>query len=329
MTRDLEHLVSDEDDAEGLDAPATSVRRSPRIGQTDVFRAADELLLEGNRPTIDRVRMRLGRGSPNTINEHLDGWWLKLGARLRDIPGREFPQLPERTAQALLTLWNEALEGAQDTLRGSISARESEVAARDEALSAAAAELCERETALAARAAGLEESMALAREQLLAANQRAEHLEAALAERDGESIRLRTRMESAEAETQTLRGKLEAALAFTQAERLKLEERYQSAESRWLTEVDRVRQHAKEQEQQIKDFKREVTQLKSVRDTLREEIQGARADIKTATAVREQLEMRLRTANAAQVPPRVARKPKKSVSRRTQKPVRPLKPKNA
>ena len=68
--------------------------------------------------------MRLERGSPNTINEHPDAWWLKLGARLRDIPGREFPQLPERTAQALLTLWNEALEGAQETLRGSIAAWE-------------------------------------------------------------------------------------------------------------------------------------------------------------------------------------------------------------
>jgi predicted nucleic acid-binding Zn-ribbon protein len=329
VTSDLEHLVSDGDDDEGLDAPATAVRRSPRIGPADVFRAADELLLEGNRPTIDRVRMRLGRGSPNTINEHLDAWWHKLGARLRDIPGREFPQLPERTAQALLTLWNEALEGAQDTLRGSIGAREGEVAAREDALSAAAAELCKRETALAARAAGLEESMALAKEQLLAANQRAERLEAAFAERDAESIRLRSRMDSAEAEIQALRGKHEATLAFTQAERSRLEERHQSAEGRWLTEVDRVRQHAKEQEQQIKDFKREVTHLKSVRDTLREEIQGARADIKTAAAVREQLEMRLRTANAAQVPQRAARKPKKSVSTRTQKPVRPLKPKNA
>jgi hypothetical protein len=78
----------------------------------------------------------------------------------------------------------------------------------------------------------------------------------------------------------------------------------------------------------IKDFKREVTQLKSVRDTLREEIQGARADLKTAAAVREQLEMRLRTANAAHVPPRGTRKPKKSVSTRTQKPVR-SQPKNA
>ena len=99
-------------------------------------------------------------------------------------------------------------------------------------------------------------------------------------------------MESAEVETQTLRGKLDAVIAAHQAERSTLDERHQSAESRWLTEVDRVRQHAKEQDQHIKDFKREVTQLKSERDTLRQEMQGARADLKTAAAVREQFEMR-------------------------------------
>ncbi len=314
MTSDFE-----EEDDEGLPAPATPVRRSPRIGQADVFQAADELLLEGNRPTIDRVRMRLGRGSPNTINEHLDAWWLKLGARLRDIPGREFPQLPERTAQALLTLWNEALQGAQDTLRGSIGAREGEVAVREEALSAAAAALSERETALAARAAALEESIALLKDQHLAANQRAERLEAALAERDGESIRLRSRIESAEAKAETHRSKHEAALAAHQAERLKLEERNQSAESRWLTEVDRVRQNAKEQERHIKDFERQVKQLLSERDTLREEIQGARAELKTAIAVREQLELRLRAANTHESPPQAARRPKKSVSKRAKR----------
>jgi hypothetical protein len=143
VTSDLEHLVvSDEVDDEALNAPATPVHRSPRIGQADVLRTADERL--------------------------------KLGARLRDVPGREFPQLPERTAKTLLSLWNEALAGAKDTLRG-------EVAAREQALTAAAAELSER-AALAARAAGLEESIALAQDQLLAANQRADRQEAALAE---------------------------------------------------------------------------------------------------------------------------------------------------
>ena len=163
-------------------------------GAADVFQAADALLLEGNRPTIDRVRVRLGRGSPNTINEHLDAWWLRLGARLRDIPGREFPELPEGTANALLTLWNEALEGAQDTLRGTISARESEVAAREHALGAAAAALTERETALA--------------------------------DRDSEAARLRARIESAEALAVSFREKHDAAIATHEAERLRLEERH-------------------------------------------------------------------------------------------------------
>lgn len=318
----------DADDDEGLPAPATPARRSPRIGQADVFQAADGLLLEGNRPTIDRVRVRLGRGSPNTINEHLDAWWLKLGARLRDIPGREFPQLPERTAQALLTLWNEALEGAQDTLRASIGARESEVAMREQAVSAASAALTERETALAARAAGLEESIALLKDQHLAANQRAERLEAALAERDGELIRLRSRIESAEAKAETHRSNHEAALAAHQAERLRLEERHQSATSRWLTEVDRLRQTAKEQERHLKDFERQVTQLRSERDTLRQETQGARAELNTALAVREQLEMRLRV-NAAQASPPVARKLKKSVAKRAKRRGRSLQSKDA
>jgi hypothetical protein len=272
VSSDLEQSLSDEDDDEGLDAPASPVRRSPRIGQADVFGAADELLLEGNRPTIDRVRMRLGRGSPNTINEHLDAWWLKLGARLRDIPGREFPQLPERTAQALLTLWNEALEGAQDTLRGSISARESEVAAREQALSAAAAELTKRETALVARAAGLEESMAFA--------QPARGAAGGGARRPGR--RIDPAIEShgiRRGPGRTHRGKHDAAIAAHQAERLRLEERYQSTESRWLTEVDRVRQNAKEQERHLRDFQRQVTRLQSERDTLRQEMQGVRADL--------------------------------------------------
>ena len=153
----------------------------------------------------------------------------------------------------------------------------------------------------------------------MAANQRAERLEAALAERDGESIRLRSRIESAEAKAETHRSKHEAALAAHQAERLKLEERNQSAESRWLTEVDRVRQNAKEQERHIKDFERQVKQLLSERDTLREEIQGARAELKTAIAVREQLELRLRAANTHESPPQAARGPKKSVSKRAKK----------
>lgn len=133
----------------------------------------------GERPTIDRVRMRLGRGSPNTINEHLDAWWAKLGARLRDLPGQEFPQLPERVAHSLQQLWNEALAGAHDVLQATLLEREQSLLQRETVLQQASLQLAEREQAAHARATALEDNLTLAREQLAAANQRARHWSAA------------------------------------------------------------------------------------------------------------------------------------------------------
>jgi len=294
----LETIIdSDRGEDHGRDVAATP-RRAPRISQEDVFKAADQLLIEGNRPTIDRVRMRLGRGSPNTINDHLDAWWTKLGARLRDLPGREFPQLPERVAQGLQHLWNEALEGAHETLQGTLIEREQALTHRERDLESHARQLSEREQAGAARAAGLEESLALAREQLSAANRRAEMLETALQERDGECGRLRTRMEVLEASLAELRGKLDAVTTAHQAERTKLAERYSAAEARWLTEVDRARQvakeTAKEHRQQVQEWRNRAERSRTELDHLQQELLEVRSEVKAASAVREQLEQRLR-----------------------------------
>jgi hypothetical protein len=298
-----EDSLQSDGDLEGGGAVAPFVRRAPRISQADVFRAADELLLEGHRPTIDRVRMRLGRGSPNTINDHLDDWWAKLGARLRDVPGHEFPQLPERIAHTLQQLWNEALDGARDTLQAALREREQALAQRDQALDERARQLLEREQTSAAHTSALEESLALAREQLAAANQRAQALERNVQERDAEGARLRARIESLEADSASGRAKLDATNSAHHGERVQLQERYAAAESHWLLEVDRARQHAKDavkqHEQQTKELHRRIEGLMSERDQLRQDLLGARAELKTAAAVREQLEERLRATSGA------------------------------
>ena len=46
--------------------------RSRGIQEADVFAAADALLAEGQRPTIERVRLKIGRGSPNTVSPMLE-----------------------------------------------------------------------------------------------------------------------------------------------------------------------------------------------------------------------------------------------------------------
>lgn len=83
---------------------------SPRgITQSDVSHAADSLLRAGERPTIDKVRARIGKGSPNTINPMLDAWWKILSSRLDSGPAA-LHRLPESVAHIAEALWMQALE---------------------------------------------------------------------------------------------------------------------------------------------------------------------------------------------------------------------------
>jgi Plasmid replication region DNA-binding N-term len=79
------------------------------ITQSDVSHAADSLLRSGERPTIEKIRAKIGRGSPNTINPMLDAWWKTLSARLDSGPAA-LHRLPESIAHIAEALWMQALD---------------------------------------------------------------------------------------------------------------------------------------------------------------------------------------------------------------------------
>jgi hypothetical protein len=79
------------------------------VTSADVERAADALLRAGERPTIDKVRDKIGSGSPNTINPLLDAWWKRLSARLDSGPAA-LHRLPESVAHVAEALWMQALD---------------------------------------------------------------------------------------------------------------------------------------------------------------------------------------------------------------------------
>ena len=57
----------------------SKIVRGPRgVQMEEVWAAADTVLNLGERPTIERVRQHLGRGSPNTVGPMLDGWYRGL-----------------------------------------------------------------------------------------------------------------------------------------------------------------------------------------------------------------------------------------------------------
>ena len=79
------------------------------ITENDVWMASDALLLEGARPTIERVRQKIGRGSPNTVSPYLDTWFKSLGGRITD-PGAfsAQPAPPDPIVQAATHFWEVA-----------------------------------------------------------------------------------------------------------------------------------------------------------------------------------------------------------------------------
>lgn len=68
----------------------------PGITYEEVAAAADALVADGERPTINAVRDALGTGSPNTIHRHLQAW------KSTQAPARrEAARLPDELAAAL------------------------------------------------------------------------------------------------------------------------------------------------------------------------------------------------------------------------------------
>jgi hypothetical protein len=93
-------------------SPIATSAQTRGISAADVSRAADALLRNGERPTIEKVRHRIGRGSPNTINPLLDAWWSRLAGRL-DAGPAALHRLPEPVLHAAEGLWLTALDDAR------------------------------------------------------------------------------------------------------------------------------------------------------------------------------------------------------------------------
>ena len=110
------------------------------ITDLDVWRAADALLLDGQRPTIERVRQHIGRGSPNTVSPHLDTWFSRLGARIAD-PHAFRPPAADDTPAPVQALAAQLWDTAQAIARGQAETRALDAEALQRQAQAAADEL--------------------------------------------------------------------------------------------------------------------------------------------------------------------------------------------
>ncbi|VVE34788.1 Chromosome partition protein Smc [Pandoraea horticolens] len=282
--------------------PAPLLRQGGRgISEQDVWMAADTLLMAGQRPTIERIRQQLGRGSPNTVSPYLDAWFAGLGGRLQGganaVAGLpEGVTMPESVARAALDLWGLALQEGRAALaeeeanrRAALDAHEAELAADREALEQSRAVLHER-------IASAETAAADARQARDEAQAQARRAEALLIDAQADAVTSRQALASAREAAQALQDEHAAHRANWDAERTRLGERADANERRLMLELDGARESIKSLQQERKQSQRELQEAEAGMAAMSEAQHGMRA----AKALQDAVVARLREQVSAQ-----------------------------
>lgn len=261
------------------------------ITETDVWTAADALLLEGARPTIERVRQKIGRGSPNTVSPHLETWFRALGARIKD-PGAfaAAPAIPDPVAQAAAHFWETALAEARAEQAETYRRRWAELAEEGERLAADAEQLQQREIQLANREQDLQEGLKVATAQLAATEDRLRAAEQQLRQRDEQLKQSQQQLEDARSAVQTLLTEAETMRSLHAQALEAIETRHAAHERRWLNELDGERSAVKKLQVRLDEAliasQRQAAQLQTV---LTEAQEGKRAAEQGAQALRGEI----------------------------------------
>jgi chromosome segregation ATPase len=255
------------------------------VPENDVFAAADAVLARGERPTVERVRLELGRGSPARVGGLLDQWWARLAERLSGET--RLPALPGEVSQAFVAVWQQAIHLAQGIAEQALVEQRKVLIAERERV----AEI-EDQARLDSAQFRQQATEALAGRQ--AAELRLADLELLLSQRQTQIEDLQQQRESlvherreAQQHNQALQQDLQALRLKAEQERVAQESYVRGVEDRAHREVDRAREEGKTLSTQLKEAGRHVDQLQRRLESIQAELsqtqqraaaQQARAD---------------------------------------------------
>jgi chromosome segregation ATPase len=217
------------------------------VQQDDVWAAADALIAEGLRPTIERVRQKIGRGSPNTVSPMLEAWFATLGPRLGVSGVKETANdVPTPVQQAAVKLWETALVCARKDAAQSLEQAQETLTEARTAVELQKDELSQQAKLLAAREAAANEALQVARLQITEIAARLNESQAHLGRRDAEIAELRAALTDLGKQRDADRHRSDDALKRYSDERQRQEERAIANERRLMEELDRERQGNKQ-----------------------------------------------------------------------------------
>ena len=252
------------------------------ITQDQVTDAADAIVVAGDKPTVEKVRARLGTGSPNTVTRMLEVWRQGLAERLHDA--LSVPELPSGVGEAMAGVWRLAVDHARDLAQAQLQQE------RD-ALSTARADLEQERTQLSSLQLEADAARARVAAALDAAVQRGVDLEARLTEAQQEKDELRQSRDRLQhvadqraAEIERLSAQRAALESTSVKERERHDAHLSCVENRAHQEVDRARQEAKALREELKLTKRDHAKALAALDQERATLQHALREAETHAA---------------------------------------------
>lgn len=226
-------------------------KSSRGVQQADVWAAADALIAAGDRPTIERVRQKIGSGSPNTVSPMLDAWYRTLPGRLGVVApdgavGAAGHPLPPEVADAARQLWERACRDASALSSQANEAQRNALDRREEALTTAEAEFQRREQVFASTKASLEESVLRGNDTIVGLQRQIDAAQQRQAAMEAQAEQLREALAVSQHRQEALRAEHAAALAQKDDTMAQTQQRHDAAERRALLEIDRAREEARQ-----------------------------------------------------------------------------------
>lgn len=253
------------------------------ITESDVHTAADQLVANGERPTVERIRAHLGTGSPNTVTRWLDTWWKNLSLRLQ--PKRpDLKDAPAVLAEFAGQWWALALEHARESILEELTDARQTLAAEYDELRVQQQTFAEEASELQAKATASAQSERLALTQVAELRQLVDQLQSQIAEAAQQRASEDKRLEQVESARRTLEARLQELQEMARSERESLIEHARSVENRALRDIDVARQDAKAARLELATLRKEAATLERKQIETIERAQANTADLRQEVA---------------------------------------------
>jgi hypothetical protein len=257
------------------------------VQEHEVFAAADAVLARGERPTYERVRAELGRGSPARVGQLLEAWWTQAAKRMAQRLA--LPAVPDAVAEAFAHAWDVAVGAGQmhaEALVAPERAALADLMAQSEAM--AESERTAR-AALETKLATAEGELAGAHAALVMSDQRNGDLQRQVAALQADQQAFSSRLDAALARHHASAQQAETERAAAASEREALQTHTRHIEDRAATEIDRARE----------ELKRERAEAKGLASRHAEAVRSLKAELAAATKAQLRAETRASAAEAA------------------------------